>query len=71
MDTYALSPERAFERLHRLELQESNLRVGLHNPELEEDVRERLLRILDQITDEREQLIRIVVACNGGTIGQS
>ena len=71
VNTHALSPEQAFERLEALELDELNLRVAIQVRELEPSIRVQLLRAYDRITAEREQIMRILVVCNGGTIARS
>jgi hypothetical protein len=66
-----LSAERLFERLQKLELHESNLRVGLERTELKPDIRKRFLLLFDRILEEMSRLIRALAELNGGTIGRS
>ena len=65
------SAEIAFERLQRLDLQESNLLAGFERLELKPEIRDQLLRLFDRISAERRRLLEVVVTHQSGTIGSS
>jgi hypothetical protein len=71
MDTQVLSAEQAFERLEALDLDELNVCAALQISELESSIRGQLRRVSDRITAEREQLMRVLVECNGNSIAHS
>lgn len=60
------SAESPFERLQRLELEESNLRIGLEWSELKPGIREQLLRLLNRMSEEKARLIELVVHTTAG-----